>query len=340
MAEILKNPVVTGVGGAVAGLAVGALLSLSTIDAKIGASIDEAMDGIAALVAGEEAAMDGVTARLEALEEAVEVSSGAVAALDETVSDQAGAVATLAERMPGDLGADLGARISALEARIDTAAADLGSTIADTATAQTETLRAALQAQPAPAPAPETETTSAETDGAEDASRVALPEGLRMEGEARGVGETFVLADGSVRAFVQRADAQAGRAQLSVNRVSSDLAVGETVVVSHAGGACRVGVAAVTGAGVRIGSDCNTPAEGAALGDAYAPGNLAMLADGQLRVFVSGIFGDEARLAINGLETRRVRVGDTQSVTMGEASCSVTVNGIRGNSVLLTGGCA
>lgn len=338
MAEILKNPVVTGVGGAVAGLAVGALLSLSTIDAKIGESIDEAMDGVAALVAGDEAAMDGVTERLEALEEAVEVSSGAVAALDATVSDQTGAVATLADRMPGDLDA----RISALEARIDTAAADLGSTISDTAAAQTETLRAALEAQPAPVPAaaPETGTASAEADGAEDASRVALPEGLRMEGEARGVGETFVLAGGAVRAFVQRADAQAGRAQLSVNRVSSDLAVGETVVVSHAGGACRVGVAAVTEGGVRIGSDCNTPAEGAALGDAYAPGNLAMLADGQLRVFVSGIFGDEARLAINGLETRRVRVGDTQSVTMGEASCSVTVNGIRGNSVLLTGGCA
>jgi hypothetical protein len=338
MAGILKNPAVTGVGGAVAGLAVGTLLSLATIDSKIGASIDTSMDEIAAVVAGDEAAMSGVTVRLDALEEAVAVSSRAVVALDESVVEQAGAVAMLADRMPSNLDV----RISTLEDRIDTAAIELGSRISETAIAQTETLRAAMEAQPAPAPvaAPEVETASEASGDAEDTEGVALPEGLRMEGAARGVGETFVLAGGAVRAFVQRTDTEGGRALLAVNRVSSNLAVGETVVVSHAEGVCRVGVASVTADGVRIGSDCNTPADAAALGDAYAPGHLAMLADGQLRVFVSGIFGDEARLAINGLETLRVRVGDTQSVTVGEASCSVSVNGIRGNAVLLTGGCA
>ena len=43
MSEILKNPVVTGVGGGIAGLLVGSLLSLSTIESKVGSSMGRAM---------------------------------------------------------------------------------------------------------------------------------------------------------------------------------------------------------------------------------------------------------------------------------------------------------
>lgn len=334
MSDILKNPVVTGVGGVIAGLAVGTLLSLATIESKIGASIGSAMDDMADAMDGDGNALAEMTERLAAIEEKVSENGSEVAAVGETVSDNSGAVETVGAQIRDDLGD----RISALETRLDEAAADLSARMSETAAEQTETLRTALKAEPAPedvaaaAGEPESDT--------EGGSREALPEGLRMAGETRGIGETFVLADGAVRAFVQQADAQQGRARLSVNRVSSDLAVGETVVVPHSDGTCRLGVAAVTGDGVAIGSDCDVPADDGTLGEAYTPGNLAMLADGKLRVFVSGIFGDEVRLALNGLETRRVRVGEPHDIEVEDTTCSVAVTGVRGNSVLLAGTCS
>jgi hypothetical protein len=332
MSDVLKNPVVTGVGGVIGGLLVGSLLSLATIDSKIGSSIEDAMADMAETLEGDDDALVEVTERLAALEKAVSGAASEVAGLGETLSDRSGEVASVGEQIRSDLDE----RISALEMRIDDVAADLGNRMSETASEQTEALRAALETRPAPASAPDPEP----EQPAEPVSEApeALPPELRVTGETRGTGETFVLAGGSVRAFVQQANAQDGRARLSVNRVSSDLAVGEIVVVPHADGACRLGVAAVTEDGVSIGSDCDMPADDATLGDAYAPGTLALLADGQLRVFVSGIFGDEVRLALNGLETRRMRVGEAHEVE--DTNCSVSVTGVRGNSVLLAGTCS
>lgn len=338
MSYFLKNPVVTGVGGVIAGLAVGTLLSLATIDSKIGASIGSAMDDMADAMDGDGNALEEMTERLAAIEKKVSENGSEVAAVGETLSDNSGAVETVGAQIRDDLGD----RISALEIWLDEAAADLAARMSETTAEQTEILRTALKAEPASADVaaaagdPENESESEIENG----SRGALPEGLRMAGETRGIGETFVLADGAVRAFVQQADAQEGRARLSINRVSSDLAVGEGVVVPHSDGACRLGVAAVTGDGVAIGSDCDVPADDGTLGEAYTAGNLAMLADGKLRVFVSGIFGDEVRLALNGLETRRVRVGEPHDIEVEDTTCSVTVTGVRGNSVLLAGICS
>ena len=101
----------------------------------------------------------------------------------------------------------------------------------------------------------------------------------------------------------------------------------------HEAGACRLALGEVGADGVRISSDCDMPA---GEGTAYGPGEMASLGDGQLRVFVSGILGDAARLAINGLETQSLRVGESHSVE----NCTVSVTGIRGNRVLLDGGCS
>jgi len=332
MTDILKSPVVTGVGGVIVGLLVGALLSLSTIDSKIGASIGSAMDDVTEAVAGDEAALSEVTERLAALEASVSENSGEVTALQETVSGYSSEFATLADRIPSDLGDG----ISNLETRIDTVAADLGRRMSETASEQTAALRGALRTQPTPAAAPE----PAPADEAVSEAGAAMPPELRMADGTRGIGETFVLAEGAVRAFVRRIDADGGTALLSINGAATPLAVGEAVPVSHGSGASRLGLHSVSQDGVRIGSDCDVPTGDGALGTAYGPGELAMLGDGQLRVFVSGIFGDEARLAINGLETLRVRVGEARDVAVGEAKCLVNVNGIRGNSVLLSGGCS
>lgn len=302
MSEILKNPVVTGVGGGIAGLLVGSLLSLSTIESKVGSGLGRAMEDLSEVVEGDDAALSEVSERL--------------AALEESVSGNAGAVAS-----------DLGERIAALEARIDTVAEDIGSQISETAEAQAEAVRGALKAQPDAAPEPEAEAAAVSAPQAE------TPEGLAMVAGARGVGETFVLAGGAVRAFVQRVDAEAGTALLSVNGAAAQLSPGEAITVRHDAGACRLALSEVGADGVRISSDCDMPAgEGAA----YGPGEMASLGDGQLRVFVSGILGDTARLAINGLDTQSLRVGESHSVE----NCTVSVTGIRGNRVLLDGGCS
>ena len=302
MSEILKNPVVTGVGGGIAGLLVGSLLSLSTIESKVGTSMGRAMEDLSAAVQGDDAALSEVSERL--------------ATLEESVSGNAGAVAS-----------DLGERIAALEARIDTVAEDIGSQISQTAEAQAEAVRGALEAQPAAAPQPEADTAAVSAPQAE------TPEGLAMMTEARGVGETFVLAGGAVRAFVQRVDAEGGTALLSVNGGTAQLSPGEAITVRHEAGACRLALGEVGAEGVRISSDCDMPA---GEGTAYGPGEMASLGDGQLRVFVSGILGDAARLAINGLDTQSLRVGESHSVE----NCRVSVTGIRGNRVLLDGGCS
>ena len=301
MSEILKNPVVTGVGGGIAGLLVGSLLSLSTIESKVGSSMGRAMEDLSAVVQGDDAALSEVSERLAALEESVSGNAGAVAG-------------------------DLGERIAALEARIDRVAEEIGNQISQTAEAQAEAVRGALEAQPVAAPEPEAE-------AAVSAPQAETPEGLAMVPEARGVGETFVLAGGAVRAFVQRVDAEAGTALLSVNGAAAQLSPGEAITVRHEAGACRLALGEVDADGVRISSDCDMPAGD---GAAYGPGEMASLGDGQLRVFVSGILGDAARLAINGLETQSLRVGESHSVE----NCTVSVTGIRGNRVLLDGGCS
>jgi len=309
MSEILKNPVVTGVGGGIAGLLVGSLLSLSTIESKVGSSMGRAMEDLSETVQGDDAALSEVSERL--------------AALEESVSGSADAVSGLGEQVAGDLGE----RIAALEARIDTVAEDIGSQISQTAEAQAEAVRGALEAQPAAAPEPEAEAAAVSAPQAE------TPEGLAMVAGARGVGETFVLAGGAVRAFVQRVDAEAGTALLSVNGAAAQLSPGEAITVRHSAGACRLALGEVGSDGVRISSDCDMPA---GEGTAYGPGEMASLGDGQLRVFVSGILGDAARLAINGLDTQSLRVGESHAVE----NCTLSVTGIRGNRVLLDGGCS
>jgi hypothetical protein len=314
MSDILKNPVATGVGGGVVGLLLGVLLSLSAIDSKVRSGVERAIGPVAETMKGDDDALAGLSDRLAALESAVAERTGAAVA----ASEQAAGV--------------IGERLSALEERIEGVAGDLGARISETVTEQTAALRGALAERPAPAPAPAPETPP-------PAVPSAAISGLSEVGPARRVGETFVLAGGTVRAFVQRIDADSGAARLSINGESTDLSVGETAVVSHAGGACRVGLAGLGADGLRLVSDCDGGGT-AGCGSAHAAGETAILAEGALRVFVSGAVGDKARLAINGLTTELVGVGESRSVAVDGRTCTLRVTGIRGASVLLDASCS
>ncbi|WP_175583740.1 hypothetical protein [Salipiger sp. HF18] len=71
------------------------------------------------------------------------------------------------------------------------------------------------------------------------------------------------------------------------------------------------------------------------------PGAVAVLADGKLRVFVSGVASDgsSARIAVNGVQTQTVEPGASVEVKAGDAACTLTVTGIGGGMVGLEASC-
>ena len=105
-----------------------------------------------------------------------------------------------------------------------------------------------------------------------------------------------------------------------------------------------------------LGSDCGAAASGgseeggeseAAAAPAEAPedghraGEVASLADGKLRVFVSGLAddGSAARIAVNGVQTQLVNAGESVEVETGEGACTVTVTGVGNGMVGLEASC-
>lgn len=70
-----------------------------------------------------------------------------------------------------------------------------------------------------------------------------------------------------------------------------------------------------------------------------APGGVAALAGGKLRVFVSGVTDEGARIAVNGVVTEVVPAGQTLDVKVGEETCKVSVESVDGGRVSLGGTC-
>ena len=329
MSEITKNPVFIGAGFGLGGLFVGAMLATATLNSKVQDGINRSMSSVAETMQGDGEAMVALSERIEALETAIAENADSVSALGEQVST------------------DMGARVDALGAQVTEMSESLESRIVETSERMSQTaseqvaqLENALANLPAQAEETVTDMAASTQAAVEEATtETADAVGLEGSGDALGVGQTASLADGAVRAFVQQFDAEEGTAVLSVNRDSTRLAVGESVVAQHSGGACRVGLGGVSAAGVEITSDCDAAPGSEILGDAYGMGSVAMLGDGAMRVFVSGIVNGDVRVAINGLDTQIVAVGETVEVATGEGSCDLTVTGIREEAVSMVGSC-
>ncbi len=89
------------------------------------------------------------------------------------------------------------------------------------------------------------------------------------------------------------------------------------------------------------GSPQRTDAAGEAPEEGFRPGQTVRLADGALRVFVSGLASDgsAARIAVNGVATQSVGVGESVDVTVDDRDCTVTVTGVGDGMVGLEGSC-
>ena len=263
------------------------------------------------------------------------VNSKIARGLERTADASAATVAEAADSMS--------ARIAELEAALDeratTAAAAVNDKLAALQQEMDDKLAAASQVAEAQTRDLEAALAKITAMGAGASAPAPLPDGLQTS-EALSIGQTAVFADGAVRAFVSGFDASAGTARLSINGTIAPMRVGTAQAV--AGADCMVAVTALDADGVVIGSDCGAAAEvPPAPESGHKAGTMAMLADGALRVFVSGLAADgsAARIAVNGVDMLTVQSGTSVDVMAGDQTCSVTVTGVGNGLVGLDGTC-
>lgn len=300
-----------------------------TILAIAGAAVLFLLGLVIGLAAGGPSVRDIQAAVGERIDAATAAQSERIATLEagmgEIRTDLAGRFEGLASGVDAGhqaiagVGAEVKGLGEALAGTVQTAAADQ--------LAALETGLAGLRGQIA-APAPADDAAPAEAEAAPAAAAAAPENGFSP-------GQTAVLSDGAVRVFVSRIDAAAGTAAVRIGGADSVLALGESRMVAGADGECRLTLDAVGGNRAGFSAACGDalPAP-----DGAAPGAVVALADG-LRVFVSAVTDGGARIAINGVQTETVAVGEAVEVTVGEQTCQVSVTGVDRGRVALGYSC-
>lgn len=230
-----NKAILYGVGGVLIGLLGGAAIGGATSAGKMQRALDRALTPAAqaqqAEAAGTQEALATLEARLATLETAV-----AEAKVD-----------------PEALAASVTAGTEGLAAKLDDMQGALGAQIADAAKAQGETVKAAMAEVSAGLAESARIAASAVVTSGEGAA--ALGDDATLS-EPLGVGQTAVFADGALRVFVSRLDADAGSARVSVNGQTVSLGIGGTAPVTVADAECSVSVMAMTAEGVTLGTDC------------------------------------------------------------------------------------
>jgi hypothetical protein len=248
---------------------------------------------------------DDAAAAVARLEAAVGEVRAEVEALGGRVGGVEKGLAELGTSRSGEV-ADLAARIDQVRADVAGAVSKVGSGVAG---ALSERVQGLLARQPA-APA-----------------GVRAPSG---EGEVVRVGETARFGD--ARVFLSAFDEAAGTARVAVNGAMQVLRRGAPV----AAGGCAVMLTGFSEGGARIAGACG-PAQGSGAGTEIAVGTTGALADGKLRVFLSGTDADAgtARVAVNGTGTMVLRM--SEPVRAGD--CDVTLTGIGEGTATIDAGC-
>jgi hypothetical protein len=283
---------------------------IEDIEAAVAERVDAAGAAQAERMAALETRLDELGGRLDGIE--AKVTSGS-----ETVQG-------VADRIGGDV-ADLGAELERL-------GSSLGGAIEQTARSHLEALQSGLSDLRAKLGALPAAVVPAPTAPAPEAAGDAATEGEPPAGQ--GVGETVLLSDGDLRVFVSRVEDDA--AQLVINGTGARLAAGESRTVQAGGEDCRVTLVAIDRGHVVVAGGCGADLpepEGA------GAGSTVTLGDGAVRVFVSGVTDAGARIAVNGVETRTVPVGEAVEVRVGEENCRVSVESIDRGHVALGYAC-
>ncbi|WP_370158642.1 hypothetical protein [Salipiger bermudensis] len=299
----------------------------STITEAVGRAMGPAQEAASQAASSQQAALEGLSERIAALEAAMSEDDGG-----EDIT------AVLGERLDA-MKSEMQTRLEDLSARTRTQAEAVQGALSELSGGMQEAAQMAAAAVAARA-----------AGGGEGASA----EGMTVT-DRLGVGETAQFADGQVRAFVSRVDPAGGSVRLMVNGEAAALGSGGTTRVALGDGSCTVAVMGLDDGKATLGSDCGTAASGgseeggeseaaaapAAPEDGHRAGEVASLADGKLRVFVSGLAddGSAARIAVNGVQTQLVNAGESVEVETGEGACTVTVTGVGNGMVGLEASC-
>lgn len=258
--------------------------------------------------------------------------------LDEAASTQNERLAAVEARVDG-LKSDLAGRLDGLGAGVEAgkaAVAGIGENVAGLGQSIASAVSSAAASQLAALENGLAELrgrVSAPEPAAEPAAAAAPAAAAPVEGF--GPGETAILSDGALRVFVSRIDDAGQSAAVRVNGADMTLAAGEPRMLATGAGDCKLTLDAVGGGKAALSGVCGDalPAP-----EGVAPGQTVTLAEG-LRVFVSGVVGEGARIAVNGPQTELVPVGASVEVTAGDKTCQVSVTGIDRGRVALDHTC-
>lgn len=270
----------------------------------------------------------------------MEAAGSAVDGMSASVQEQFAALGDRLGALEEQLGSGSDA-MGAIGSRIDGLSEELRTTLSEQQTAVSDGI-SALGARIESAAAAAGSTAQGGSGTAEEVAEEMSPADPIEGGTELRVGETAMLADGALRAFLSRATEDAAR--LSVGGEMIDLAVGRSGTV----GDCEVTLNGTDGAVARLSATCggsggdaedSASTEAEMSGDGTGVGEIALVGDGAARVFVSGIAADgsAARIAVNGIATQAVAVGERAEV--GDEGCAVTVEAISGNRVSLGYAC-
>lgn len=253
--------------------------------------------------------------RIGEMQSAVDAQISEVkSALDGQVADLQGQIDALSSQAAGAVSSD---DLAAVQSQVEELAASGAATLA--AVAAVATPAAEAEASEADAPTAPAATAASTSGGGSDAS-------------GTGVGETLVLADGAMRVFVSRVTEDSAR--VSVDSKMIPISVGHSRAVQAGENACLLTLNSVSD-GAAFDAVCG---DGIPKPAGLSAGETAVFADGAMRVFVSRVTENGARLSVAG-ENVSLGYGDTGEVMVGDASCTLSLENIDRGHVTVSSGC-
>lgn len=338
-----RDMILGGIALAV-GLLIGLLFGPSGPDVDdIRNALDERLAAVEAAAARAEESAAALQSQLE------EATSTLQTRMDETVSAVESQVAGLADRL-SEVETAVGENASAQASMAESLSSELSGrfeALGSAVSAQSDRLQAGIEGfrrSLAMDDVGTQETAAAQAEGeapAAAASSSAAPEAQTVDEGFVGIGpgQTAIFGNGAMRAFVSRVEPEARVARLSVNGSSAVLAVGEAVgMTTEDGTYCRLMLSGLQGNQVALNGGCGDDLPEP---EGVLPGNVMLLADGAVRVFVSGVAedGNAARIAVNGVDTQSVEVGESVDLTVEDQACQVTLDSIDRGHVALSTDC-
>lgn len=327
--DLDERKIAMGLGGVVAILLVIALFSYGGEEVDVNDAISEA-------ISGTEDKISALENKIGQLESSLnDVSQKAVSSAS---ADDLASLVSRVEELTGlrdeidalsQKSASVTGEISGIHDRIEQTEAALEKAVQSAAAAA---MAAVQPDEPAEAEATPSGDTAAAADTAEsDASATTA----NAASNGFTPGETAIFDDGALAVFVSRLMPESAQAVVSVKQESKTLTAGSGVVLPVGDSHCKLLLESVSADGAVLSAICGDalPAP-----EGYMAGDTALLKDGAVRVFVSLVGEDTARLSVNG-QMVSLPVRRSAPVSVGEDKCRVRVDDIDRGHVRVSAEC-